>query len=190
MTSSTQPEVRKVLRRRHRRIEPRSQVTYRAQRKFPEVWTRGCDTYQRRDRHTDTLIAILRTHPGQRSNSGEILHHFSGPGSTVSGGGMCVRLCVQTKTFDQTTFAPIYGTLVHPDTSYIKFVDKGHRSKFNVIGGKYSFSSMHARYQVTHRSAYWSKGQLFRRLCMVTYEVPYQVRLHLSEYIRVDVVFS
>jgi len=25
---------------------------------------------------------------------------------------------------------------------------------------------------------------------MVTYEVPYQVRLHLSEDIRVDVVFS
>jgi len=64
---------------------------------------------------------------------------------------VCVRLYVQTKTFDQTTFAQIYGTLVHPDTSYIKFVDQGHRSKFNVTGGSYSFSSVDACYQVTHR---------------------------------------
>jgi len=59
MTSCTKPEVHNVLHCCQRRTEPRPQVT-RAENfvKFGRVVFEICE---RTDRHTDTLIAILRT---------------------------------------------------------------------------------------------------------------------------------
>jgi len=35
----------------------------------------------------------------------------------------------------------IFGTAVHLDPDYVKFVGQGHRSKFTVTGGKIRFSA-------------------------------------------------
>jgi len=68
MTPFTKPEVHNALHYCQRRIEPWPQVACTANFvKFERVIFEICE---RTDRHTDTLIAILRTAPGAEGGRG------------------------------------------------------------------------------------------------------------------------
>ena len=65
MTSSTKPEVHNLLKRRHRKTEPRRQERDKNLVNFGRVVPEICvRTDRQTDRQTDRLITILRTPTG------------------------------------------------------------------------------------------------------------------------------
>ena len=66
--SFTRPEAHNVFYCRHRRTETRSRTTRREN--FLKVGRVIFKIRERTDRHTDTLVAILRTPTGARTNHG------------------------------------------------------------------------------------------------------------------------
>jgi len=55
--------------------------------------------------------------------------HFNSVGLT------CVSVGVRRKLANRVIFYKTFGTVIHFDSNYVKFVGQGHRSKF-LTGGK------------------------------------------------------
>ena len=103
MTSSTKPEVRNVLHCYQRRIEPRPHTYSWSLDAWSLRYTSWATSWQI-DRHTDTLIAISRTHTGSGVIIIIIITHDDGGMVTTS---LAMRLmlfyfCTTRKLFETT----------------------------------------------------------------------------------------